>query len=125
MTPSPRKIYLLLPTLLLAGAALAAPPPDAEMAAAQAALTGAERSQPSGTAAQMLDEARQNFVLAQAAMDKRKFKDARNLADRTTAAADLATAMARLAALRQEVDTKAARNAELRRRLLVVPESQP
>jgi hypothetical protein len=58
-------------------------------------------------------------------MDKRKFKDAKNLADRTAAAADLATAMARLANMRKQVDDKAARNADLRRRLLVVPESQP
>jgi hypothetical protein len=125
MTPSRRKIYLLLPILLFAGAIAAAPPPDAEMAAAQSALADAERRQPSGDAAQMLDEARQEFVLAQAAMDKRKFKDAKNLADRTAAAADLATAMARLANMRKQVDDKAARNADLRRRLLVVPESQP
>jgi hypothetical protein len=125
MTLSRRKIYLLLPTLLFAGAVAAATPPDAEMSAAQSALAGAERSQPSGDAAQMLDEARQNFALAQTAMTKRKYKDAKSLADRTAAAADLATAMARLASLRQEVDSKAARNADLRRRLLVAPESQP
>jgi len=95
------------------------------MAAAQSALAGAERSQPSGDAAQMLAEAHQDFSLAQAAMAKRKFKDAKNMADRTAAAADLATAMARLASLRKEVDGKAARNADLRRRLLVVPEGQP
>ena len=125
MTLSRRKIYLLLPSLAFAAAVWAAPAPDAEMAAAQSALAAAERSQPSGGAAQMLDEARQNFAQAQIAMAKRKFKDARNLADRTAAAADLATAMARVAGLRQEVDGKAARNADLRRRLLVVPESQP
>jgi hypothetical protein len=125
MTPSRRKIYLLLSALALTGAVAAAPPPDAEMAAAQLALAGAERSQPSGDAAQMLAEARQEFALAQAAMDKRKYKDARNMADRSAAAADLATAMAHLATLRGEVDGKAARNAELRRRLLVVPDNQP
>jgi hypothetical protein len=125
MTPSRRKIYLLLSALVFAGAVAAAPPPDAEMAAAQSALAGAERSEPSGDAAQMLAEAHQDFSLAQAAMAKRKFKDAKNLADRTAAAADLASAMARLARLREEVDDKAARNADLRRRLLVVPESQP
>lgn len=125
MTPYRRKIYPLLPALAFAAAAGAAPPPDAEMAAAQSALAGAERSQPSGDAMPMLDEARQEFALAQQAMAKRKFKDAKNLADRTAAAADLASAMARLASLRREVDGKAARNADLRRRLLVVPESQP
>jgi hypothetical protein len=122
MTPSPRKIYLLLPTLLFAGAVLAAPPPDAEMAAAQSALAGAERSHPSGDAAQALDEARLNFAQAQGAMSKKKYRDAKSLADRTAAAADLATALAHLASERQEVDSKAARNADLRRRLLVVPE---
>ena len=125
MTPYRQKIYLLLTTLAFAGAVGAAPPPDAEMAAAQLALANAERSQPSGDAAPVLDEARQEFALAQTAMAKRKFKDAKNLADRTAAAADLATAMARLAGFRKEVDTKAARNADLRRRLLVVPETQP
>jgi len=125
MTPSHRKIYLLLSALVFAGAVAAAPPPDAEMAAAQSALASAERSEPSGDAAQMLAEARQDFSLAQAAVAKRKFKDAKNLADRTAAAAALASAMARLARLREEVDGKAARNADLRRRLLVVPESQP
>jgi hypothetical protein len=125
MTLSRRKIYPLLVILAWAGAAGAVPPPDAEMAAAQIALTNAERSQPSGDAAAALDEARQNFALAQAAMDKKKYKDARALADRTAASADLASALARLAGLRREVDTKAARNADLRRRLLTAPESQP
>jgi uncharacterized protein involved in exopolysaccharide biosynthesis len=124
MTLSRGKIYPLLVTLAWAGATWAAPPPDAEMAAAQAALSDAERSQPQGDAAAALDDARQNFGLAQAAMAKKKYKDARALAERTEAAADLASALAKLAGLRQEVDTKAARNADLRRRLLVVPESQ-
>jgi hypothetical protein len=125
MTPSRRKIYPLLSALAFAGAVAAAPPPDMEMAAAQLALATAERSRPSGDAAQLLAEARQDFSLAQAAMAKRKFKDAKSLADRSAAAADYATALARLANLRDEVDRKAARNADLRRRLLVVPESQP
>ena len=123
MTPSPRKIYLLLPGLLFAAAVWAAQPPDAEMSAAQAALAAAERSQPSADSAPMLAEARQQFALAQAAMDKHKFKDAKNLADRAAAAADLATAMAQLARLRGEVDSKAARNADLRRRLLAAPDN--
>lgn len=125
MTPSRRKFLVLLSVLAFAGAVAAAPPPVVEMAAAQAALAAAERSQPSGDALRMLDQARQEFVLAQAAMAKRKFKDAKTLADRTAAAADLAGAMARLASLRDEVDRKAARNADLRRRLLVVPDAQP
>jgi hypothetical protein len=124
MTPSLRKIYLLLATAVFAGAVLAAPPPDAEMAAAQLAVASAERSNPSGDAAQMLDEAHLNFAQAQAAMSKKKYRDAKNLADRTAAAADLATALSRLASSRQEVDSKAARNADLRRRLLVQPEQQ-
>jgi hypothetical protein len=125
MTPSLQKIYLALAALLFAGAVLAAPPPDAEMAAAQLALASAERSHPSGDAAQALDEARLNFAQAQGAMSKKKYRDAKSLADRTAAAADLATALARLASARQDVDSKAARNADLRRRLLVVPEQQP
>jgi hypothetical protein len=125
MTPSPRKIYLLLAILAFTGVAMAAPPPDAEMAAAQLALASAERSSPSGDAAQMLDEARLNFAQAQAAMGKKKYRDAKTFADRTAASADLATALARLASSRQEVDSKAARNADLRRRLLVNPERQP
>lgn len=124
MTLSRQKIYLLLPALLLSAAVLAAPPPDAEMAAAQAALASAKRSQPRAGAGQMLEEARQDFLQAQAAMANRKFRDAKAYADRAAAAADGAAALAHLDSARQQVDDKAARNADLRRRLLVLPEDQ-
>ena len=49
----------------------------------------------------------------------RDYRDAKPLAESAAATADLARAEAELAAARDEVDTKATRNDDLRRRLLV------
>lgn len=122
MTLSRRKIHLALALYVLAGASFAASPPDAEMAAAAAAIASAERAQPRGIAAETLDQARQRYALAQQAMVRKKYKDARSLADEAHAAGDLAAARARLANVRMEIDEKSARNADLRRQLLVLPE---
>jgi hypothetical protein len=125
MTLSARNFYLTAAFSLLAGAAFAAPPPDAEMAAAAAAIAGAERAHPSGPGADALVQARGRFAQAQEAMGHKKYKDALRLADEARATADLALARARLANARNEVDEKSARNADLRRQLLVLPEGQP
>ncbi|WP_081644696.1 DUF4398 domain-containing protein [Arenimonas oryziterrae] len=122
MTLSHRKIYLVLALLAASAVAFAATPPTAEMAAAQAAIASAERAQPRGEAAQALDEAHQLYAQAQAAMAKKKYKDALRWADEAHASADLAGARARLANARIEVEEKSARNADLRRQLLVVPQ---
>jgi hypothetical protein len=125
MTLSERILSLGLAFLLLSGPVLAATPPDAEMAAAAAAIASAERAQPRGPAAELLDQARASYASASQAMSRKKYRDALGLAEEAHASADLACAQARLANARAEVDEKAARNADLRRQLLVLPESRP
>lgn len=128
MTLSARNFYLTAAILLFSGTAIAATPPDAEMAAASAAIASAERAeraQPHGPAAGALIQARDRFAQAQEAIGRKKYRDALRLAEQARAGADLALAKARLANARNEVDEKSARNADLRRQLLVLPESQP
>jgi len=122
MTLSNRKIHLTLALLAVSAVAFAADPPTAEIATADAAIAAAARTNPRGDAAQTLDEARQLQAQAQGLMAKRKYKDALRLSESATATADLAAARARLASARMEIDEKSARNAELRRQLLVVPQ---
>lgn len=109
---------------LLAGTALAATPPDAEMAAAVAAIASAERAQPRGPAADVLGLAQDRFALAQEAMGRKKYRDALRLAEEARAEADLALAKAQLVNAQIEVEQKSARNADLRRQLLVLPEGR-
>jgi hypothetical protein len=127
MPLSERKNRVLLPLLLLlaASVAVAATPPDAEVAAANAALSAAARAQPRGPAADMLAEAQARFAQAQEAMVRKKYKDAIRLADEARAGADRALAAARLANARDEVEDKTTRNVDLRRQLLVKPEATP
>ena len=119
MTPSASKIYLALALLLATAQVAAADPPTAEIAAAERAVAEAERADPRGPAARRLEEARARLAQAKALADDRDYRDARTVAETAAAIADLARAEATLAALRVEVDEKAARNDELRRRLLV------
>jgi hypothetical protein len=121
MTPSRRKIYLAAVACMACAQAFAAPPPETEMAAARAAVAAATRAGPTGDAGLAMQDANATLAQAQAAYDRRKFKDAARLAALAEATADLARARARLARARLDVDGKAARNAELRRQLLVVP----
>lgn len=114
-----RKIYLSLALMAFVVTALAASPPSAEMAAAEAAIAAAERAQPRGSAEQALLEAREQYARAQAALGRKKYKEAQRFALQATAGADLALARARLATALQEVEEKSTRNAELRRQLLL------
>lgn len=114
-----RKIYLSLALAAFVVTAFAAVPPTAEMAAAEAAIAAAERAQPRGSAEQALLEARDQFAQAQAALGRKKYRDAQRFALQAGAAADLALARARLANAMQEVEEKATRNADLRRQLLL------
>jgi hypothetical protein len=91
------------------------------MAAAAAALAAAERAHPRGPAADVLADAQSRYAQAQDAILRRKYKDAVRLADEARAGADRALAAARLANARDALDEKTARNADLRRQLLVVP----
>ena len=101
--------------------AFAADPPDAQLAAAGAAVAAAERTQARGDAGAALGQARSLLAQAQDASARRKYRDAARLAEEAQATAELAQAQARLAAARLEVEGKQARNAELRRKLLVLP----
>ena len=124
MTLSARNFHLMAAFFLLAGTALAATPPDAEMAAAGAAIASAERAQPRGPAADVLGLAQDRFALAQEAMGRKKYRDALRLAEEARAEADLALAKAQLVNAQIEVEQKSARNADLRRQLLVLPEGR-
>lgn len=125
MTRTERSSAALLACALFAGQLLAATPPDAEMAAAASAIANAQRAEPRGLAAEALAAAQDRFAQAQASIGRKKYKDALRLAQEAQASADLALARARLAQAQAEVDAKAARNAALRRQLLVPPENGP
>lgn len=90
-----------------------------ELSAAQTAINQAERQSPRGTAAQTLQAAKSLLSEAQALSDKRKYRDAGDFAKRAQATAELARAQAELANARLGVDERAARNADLRRQLLI------
>jgi len=57
-------------------------------------------------------------------MARKKYRDAAQLADEARAIADLALANAQLVNAQDGFDERSARNADLRRQLLVQPESQ-
>ncbi len=119
MTLSTLKIHTVLLFLLASATVWAAEPPLAELSAAQTAITQAERLSPRGTAAQSLDTAKSQLNEARALNDKRKYRDAGVLAYRAQVTAELAKAQAELANARLLVDEKSARNADLRRQLLI------
>lgn len=110
---------MVLAFLLASSTLWAAEPPVTELSAAQIAIAQAERTSPKGTAAQTLQAAKSAFTEAQALNAKRKYKDAGSAAIRAQVMAELAKAQAELANARTVVDEKAARNADLRRQLLV------
>ncbi len=121
MTLSARKLFLATALAMASTGVAAAPAPEAEMAAAQAAIASAERARPRGTAGETLAAARDLLAQAQAALERRKHRDALRLAEHATVVADLARARAVRVNAQIEVDEKTARNVELRRQMLVVP----
>jgi hypothetical protein len=108
----------LLFAALLAGCA-SVPPPTAALDLADRAVREADDLQPRGPAQQALAEARQRLALARDAAQRGRNAEALAAAQEAEAAATHAAAEARRAALEAEVDSKAARNADLRRRLLI------
>ena len=119
MTLSTLKIHIVLTFLLTSTPVGAIKPPAAELSAAQIAITQAERTSPKGIAAQSLQAAKSAFTEAQALNSKRKYREASTAAYRAQVIAELAKSQAELAQARMEVDEKSARNADLRRQLLV------
>lgn len=119
MTLSSLKIHLALAFSLAASQVWAAETPAVEIAAAERAVATARATQPRGDAADLLARAGAQLAEARALMARRKARDAAALAQLAAANADLAGAQARRDAARDEVESKSARNADLRRRLLV------
>jgi predicted S18 family serine protease len=119
MTLSPLKIHTVFLFLLVSTTVWAAEPATAELSAAQTAIVQAERLSPRGTSAQSLQSAKSQLAEARTLNDKRKYKDAASAAYRALVTAELARAQAELANARMQVDEKSARNADLRRQLLV------
>ena len=102
--------------LALAGCATL-PPPTAELAAAQQAVSRADAADADQHAAEALGQARQLLARAQAAMAAGNETDARSLALSAAADADLAHARSREAAANAEVIQRRREIAELRQRL--------
>lgn len=109
---------LLVLAALMAGCA-SVPPPTTELAAADRAIRAAEALGPRGNAQQALADARQRLAVARDAAGRKRHAEALEAAQQAEAAAAHAAAEARRAGLQAEVDSKAARNADLRRRLLL------
>jgi hypothetical protein len=103
---------------LLAGCA-SVPPPTAQLAAAARGIEEAAGQQPRGPAATLLAEARAHLDRARQTAARGRHEEARIAALQAEAAAAAAAAEARRARLTEEVESRAARNADLRRRLLV------
>ncbi|MGH8499286.1 MAG: DUF4398 domain-containing protein [Methylococcales bacterium] len=119
MTLSTLKIHTVFLFLLASTTVFAADQPTAELSAAQVAIAQAERLSPRGTSAQSLQAAKTQLAEAQALSDKRKYREAAGAAYRAQVIAELAKAQAELANARIDVDEKSARNADLRRQLLI------
>ena len=134
MTPSRRKIYrtaaalrllaclALLTAILfeLAGCA-SAPPPTAEIGAADSAITIAATPASRQYAAAELATAHDELVAAQAAMAKQDYARARQFADAAHADADLANAKGRALAAQAAVAAKTQENEALRNRISQEP----
>jgi outer membrane protein OmpA-like peptidoglycan-associated protein len=121
MTPSFAHILKISMALVLASAlpAMAAPPPDAELTAAQQAVSRADSADGDQYAAQELAAARSELTQAQGAMAARKYKDALALSLAASADGDLAYAHRRAAQARTELVQRRSEIGELRHRLQI------
>jgi hypothetical protein len=119
MSPSFAQILKLSMALVLASVwpVQAATPPNAELAAAQQAVSRADSADGDQYAAEQLAAARNGLAQAQAAMASRKYKDAQALALAAAADGDLAYAQSRAAQARTELAQRRAEIGDLRRRL--------
>lgn len=99
------------------------PPPTAELATAQQALTRADDADADQYAADAIARARTELAQAQAAMASGRDDEARELAIATTADADLAYALGTSARTRAEYDQRRAEIADLQQRLQMQAEA--
>lgn len=111
-------------TLLAAGCA-SLPPPTAELAAAQQAVTRAEAADADQYAAEALNAARSALQNAQAAMARGHSDEARDAALAAAAAADLARVRSSAERTRAEFLQKQAEVADLQARLQMEPGTNP
>jgi hypothetical protein len=100
------------------GGCASMPPPTGEVAAAEAAILTARSARADDYAPLELNAAEEKRAAARAALDDRKYEDARRLAAQAEADAALAHAKSRAAEARAAVERKTRENAELRRELL-------
>jgi len=121
MSPSFAQILKLSLALVLASAlpAMAAQPPDAELTAAQQAVSRADSADGDQYAAQELATARDELTQAQLAMTARKYKDALALSLAAAADGDLAYARSRAAQTRTELVQRRSEIGDLRSRLQI------
>jgi hypothetical protein len=121
MTPSFAQILKLSMALVLAsvGPVQAATPPNAELAAAQQAVSRADSADGDQYAPEQLATARNGLAQAQAAMASRKYKDAQALALAAAVDGDLAYAHSRAAQTRTELAQRRVEIEDLRRRLQI------
>jgi len=108
---------LIAASLLLSGCA-SAPRPDAELAAAESAVSAARRLSANDVAPLDFASAEEKLAQARAAADERQYDRARQSAAQAQVDAELAAAKSRAAKARDEVKRKAEANATLRRDLL-------
>lgn len=102
---------------LLLTACATLPPPTAELAAAQQAVSRADAMDADQHAGTLLAAARDAVSQAQEAMGARREADARRLALQAEADAELAQAYSRQAMVQQELAQRRAEIADLQRRL--------
>ncbi len=105
----------LIASMALAGCA-SVPPPDGAMNMAQNRLQAARDADAADYAPVDLGFAQNKFQQAQSAMATRDYAVASNLADESSADADLARAKARLASARAKIKAKTEENSRLRQR---------
>lgn len=112
-----RRPFAASAALILAlslGGCASAPPPNDSMNDAQSRLQAARNAGAADYAPVDLGFAQDKFQQAQAAFSNGKYADASGLAEESGADADLATAKARLGAVRAQIQNKTQDNASLR-----------
>jgi hypothetical protein len=117
---NPAKLPSLFCALLLAtqlGACRSAPEPVAEMASARTAISGVRGTGAADLAPVELDRATTKLVRAEAAMNAKRYDEARRLAEEARADAELAAAMASAVQAERGADELAASIEMLRREI--------
>jgi hypothetical protein len=110
---------LLSALLVVLGGCATLPPPTAELAAAQQAVSRANDADADQYAPDVVATARSELTLAQAAMARGRQADARAMAIAAAAAGDLAYAQSHFETVRQDYQQRRGEIANLRRQLQV------